>query len=144
MSDHDSAIPAEDNDRAAILSRRTFLIEAALVNAGLAAGCAPKAAPESGKPDPVSTGDVPASSADVSEPQPCLKVAVPDRPDAGPKDAPKPAPQPCLEIAPKPDPQPCLKVAPKRPKVCLKIAPKRPEPRICLSPPVDPKTGKKI
>jgi hypothetical protein len=135
-------------DRAAILSRRAFLIESALVSAGITvgvAGCGPS------KPDPA--------------PQVCLSVAAPP-PDAGAAASPPPrptvclqptvclsvaAPRPteCLKVAPRPClevvPQTCLRVAPPRerpdggaprpclrPRVCLSIAPKKPSGKICL------------
>ena len=121
----------EVDDRGAILSRRTFLIEAALANAGLAAACSNKAAPE--KP-PVK------EESDASAPRVCLNVApteditrikksgpdLPKTPDSPPPsgasgtdtdndpkkkkktpgtDTPKPKPMPCLSV-PKPKPQP--------------------------------------
>jgi hypothetical protein len=136
-------------DRAAILSRRAFLIESALASAGITvgiAGCGP------------SQKDT-APQVCLSVPRECLKVrqtptTVP--PDAGPAVAPRPclsvAPRVCLEVAPQKclrvAPQKCLKIAPPaerrdggaprpclRPRVCLSIAPptKKPSGKICLS-----------
>jgi hypothetical protein len=140
-------------DRAAILSRRAFLIESALASAGITvgvAGCGPS------KKDT-------APQVCLSVPRECLKVAQPR--DAGPP-PPRPnvclQPQVCLSVpAPRPTecltirPRVCLRVAPQK---CLKIAPprerpdggvprpclSRPRPRVCLSiaPPTKTPSGK--
>lgn len=110
----DNDLPQDEQDRQAILSRRTFLIEAALVNAGLAAACSPKASPN---PPPKNTE--PDASVKKPEPTVCLKEAPPppDR-DAGrtePDVPPKPAPRPCLKVRPpekKNEPMVCLDIAP--------------------------------
>jgi hypothetical protein len=133
-------------DRAAILSRRAFLIESALASAGITvgiAGCGPS------KKD-----TAPQVCLSVA-PTECLKVAPQSRPTACLGVAPRPclsvAPRVCLEVAP----QKCLRVAPQK---CLKIRPpaerrdggvprpclSRPRPRVCLSiaPPTKKPSGK--
>ncbi len=138
---------ASDEDTQAILSRRSFLIETTLVNAGLGVGlgaCRPQ----------VSLKNVPhredtiAPSRDagmtqkppVTKPRVCLSPPIrpPIRPQVclkipPPRDAQVPRPptdatQTTQEDAgPQPTPRVCLKVAPPRPHPCLKRAPRRPK-----------------
>lgn len=111
---------ASDRDRDAILARRKIFIASALASL---------AATSCDKPQPC-LSQAPVNTGTVSEPQVCLKIALPpaDAEPAAPSgegdagtDAP---PMPCLSQTapsvdagkpPPPPPQPCLS-----PKVCLK------------------------
>lgn len=106
-----------DDDTEAILRRRRFLIQSALVGAGmgaLLAGCEPEV---------------------CLTPQVCLKVAPPPSTKEGAKPATQAEPQVCLELpAPKTN---------KGAQVCLKLAPpeRKPEPKPCLSEARPPRPG---
>jgi hypothetical protein len=112
--DAGTATPAED--RAAILSRRAFLIESALASAGITVGLA---GCDRGKPGGPQVCLSPPPQKGPDSPQMCLKVA--------PRECLKVAPRVCLEVAPRP----CLKLAPPRdggapqPRPCLSVAPRR-------------------
>jgi len=101
----------DDSDRKAILSRRAFLVEAALVNAGLVTAC---------RQEP--------------EPRPCLNIAAPPRkpaPDAAP-------PRRAADVMLPPQPEPTVCLSPPRPRPDAGPSPapkpkKKERPQICLS-----------
>lgn len=158
--DGDLGTSDHDPDRAAILARRQRFIALAL--SGLATAACDK--PASGPAKPADSSQ----PGDHADPQPCLKVAAPDPPQAdGSTTA---VPQPCLEVSIEPQggssgggdssggkddgagddatPQPCLNVVapptdpkPTPPQPCLKVRPPEPPPQPCLrvaKPPPEP------
>lgn len=141
VSDH-SDDREDEQERAAILKRRSMFIASALATLTLpvmASSCDPQPCLNISAPDPTTTAsEAPDAGASATTdpppppdagPQPCLSpppydagVVQEPPPDAGP--APTP-PQPCLS----PPPQPCLKKAPPPPppQVCLDMPPPRPK-----------------
>ena len=109
-----------EDDREAILSRRSFLIESALVNAGLAAACTPKekAEPQVCLSQPIPAGangtgkpQSPQSPTDASGSSPD-KTDVPWPPPPGDKGG---RPRVCLKVRPPREPTNPPKVPPPKP-----------------------------
>jgi hypothetical protein len=121
---------AMDDDRAAILARRSAFVAAALATITAAAACEPS------KDSNVPSLEAPPARPLPEErrPEPCLTARRPENePDAAPvPDAPSldagrgPEPVPCLSVAPTAVPAPCLsQKAPPHP--CLSVRkPQRP------------------
>jgi hypothetical protein len=138
-------------DRAAILSRRAFLIESALASAGITvglAGCGPskkETVPQVCLSIALPPPDAAAPASQPPRPSVCLQPTVCLSP-ARPGVCLRVAPQKCLKVAPPRErrdggvPRPCLSrprvcLQPPRPRACLSIAPptKKPSGKICLS-----------
>ncbi|MFO0639476.1 MAG: hypothetical protein U0183_09730 [Polyangiaceae bacterium] len=113
---------ALDDDRAAILARRSAFVAAALATLTAAVAC-----------EPAKDGQVPSLEAPPARPlpenrpEPCLTARPVDEPDAAPSpevvppDAGRAAePVPCLSVAPTAVPAPCLSPKPP-PHPCLSV-----------------------
>lgn len=114
---------AMDDDRAAILARRSAFVAAALATLTAAVACEPS---KDGRVPSLETP--PARPVPDNRPEPCLTARrIDDEPDAAPApeaappDAGRaPEPVPCLSVAPTAVPAPCLSPKPP-PHPCLSV-----------------------